>query len=939
MKLFKRILPLFLLILLFTTVASCKKDNKTNYSYPSEVPTYTSKDTFLKVGDLTVTKENVYNRLLNSYGVETLEFLLDDYLLKAELTSEEQAEFEKSLNKRIYGDNYNDMSDEEKEEALAKFEENCLSTGLKVLDSEKNNKLHYENYYKLEFKRELATVKALKKEAEDQNAKAKEDSSVEAKYAESDYLTFFNGKIHPLYTMQLVVFSSYAEALAALENAGVNDLNGEWKDSSDHVYTKDELAAIFDNLATAAYGEVKADKVYKYAELAKLSATGSTDTTIANKVSKLNTSELSTSYTHAPISFSGKWFLAFVKSTSDDYYYDNDETVKFNKEVIKEYNADGTISKLDETIYPTLLELLVKEDINASNTAYKNNTEKVLLKLRQDAGLEIFSEGLEVAYKANYENVYSSLGITDYDAFKATTNTSSTVVAKINGLEINLDAMYQALTDRYGVLLSLLFVQQYAVLGSEYNKVINYSTLEVLDQTKYAEYVATDYTAYKEAFETGSYEANGYPASYGWENFMRDYLGVTSEKEIVVDFSSDLYNDVLDLYTKALYMAELSDVELYLPDGGDAYFLKSAKWTKEYNVLDKALVKEGTTPTLSLAYEEKDIEGVAKKHDTAGNEVDYKKEEYYGHFVITYTNPEGNEVKALTNITVDQRVMETYDEIYNASFTATVSGFYAYYDVDLDGKADDIEGEENLEKRNLAKALTDDIWYYAYSLYQDDVVNKQYPRKTVLEYIQAALRTYSTSTDAIWTNYKKAGLVLATVSSVSYTRTTSQSEELLDDVKTMWEELRTLSSSVMGQTIDPIYRWIENDEVKNVKAMDIANTHEAILSNNAYYRLVITKPTSITAYTYTSSTQEQKPNYYLYTQYLLSTDKRETTIYCSSQFTNYYNPAISQLSSSDIVNKKIMTDAKELLSKVEFSSNNDANKDVLTKLINASLAK
>ena len=63
MRLFKRILPIFLLILAVVTIASCKKDTKTTYTYPNPVPLYTSEDAFVTVDGLTVTKKDVYNKI------------------------------------------------------------------------------------------------------------------------------------------------------------------------------------------------------------------------------------------------------------------------------------------------------------------------------------------------------------------------------------------------------------------------------------------------------------------------------------------------------------------------------------------------------------------------------------------------------------------------------------------------------------------------------------------------------------------------------------------------------------------------------------------------------------------------------------------------------------------------------------------------------------
>ena len=146
--------------------------------------------------------------------------------------------------------------------------------------------------------------------------------------------------------------------------------------------------------------------------------------------------------------------------------------------------------------------------------------------------------------------------------------------------------MFDALTERYGAVITLLFVQQYVVLNSKHNDVMNYVTGEILNSDKYDEYVEADIEAYKESFEDGDFESYGFHASYGWTNFLRDYLGLSEEAAIIVDFNSSLYEDVLALLTKSLYMAEVGDVELVVltdAEGVKTWGLKSAKWAQTHD--------------------------------------------------------------------------------------------------------------------------------------------------------------------------------------------------------------------------------------------------------------------------------------------------------------------------------------------------------------------
>ena len=97
-KLFKRIIPCLLIVLSIFTIVSCKE--KDEYKYPSQVPLYTSNGIFAEVGNLKITNQDVYNRLLQSYGLEELENAIDAELLKdVVLTADQEDDF----NCKLYG--------------------------------------------------------------------------------------------------------------------------------------------------------------------------------------------------------------------------------------------------------------------------------------------------------------------------------------------------------------------------------------------------------------------------------------------------------------------------------------------------------------------------------------------------------------------------------------------------------------------------------------------------------------------------------------------------------------------------------------------------------------------------------------------------------------------------------------------------------------------
>ena len=932
-KLFKRIIPCLIVVLSIFAIVSCKDDTK--YKYPDPVPLYTSNGIFAEVGNLKITNQDIYNRLLQSYGIEELENAIDAELLKdVVLTDDQEKDFQDQMKNLIYGTvDVEELTEEEKADAEKSFKLDMISNGLNIDD--KTSSLYYENYYRLDYKRYVKTLEVLTAEIKEADAELEEDE--EPYFTDSDYLSYFTSNFHKTYKLIIVTFESEKEAIETMKNAGINvdSLLGGWKNADNQALTNEQVVEAFKVMYKKAYKEECTGATeYTYADLLKIQGSSSSSA-IANKAVNLENGE----YTEGPLSYSDRFFLMYAEEVDSAYVYDIDETFKVedNETYIAEKDADNNIVEITDALKEKLFSYLVDNILAISSSAYENNINRVMYELRQAAGLEIFAEGLEIEYKSAYDTVFSTLDITDYEAFKATENTSSTEIAKWNGGSLTVDEMFNALTSRYGAVITLLFVQQYVILNSEHNKVVNYITGEVLDQEKYDEYFEEDLESYKESFENGDFETYGYPSSYGWTNFLRDYLGLTEEAAIIVDFNSTLYDDVLALYTKALYMAEVGDVEAVVLTGDEGvktWGLKSAKWTLTHDTGVK-VVDENVLPAITLAWEEADIEGVPNV-DENNKPVVYAKNDYYGHFVLTTADG-----KYLTNVTADQAVLEAYDDIYAETFSATASGVYVYYDKDFDGTADEFAEDDALA--TSAQQLVTLVWKAAKELYDA----KDYSHKeSMTTYLNIVLREFELASEdsySVWYSYKQEGLRVKIISGSTYSNSSSAHENILTVVKGMWSDIVNYNdedgtaTSLTGQNLDPVYRYVKNSKVYNVTPYTFADKYGSFYADNGFYQLAVTKATARTAYEYKTSTKQQKPSLYIYEQYQLDSDDRDITINCSSQITTYYSPAISRVAGSDVVNKSILTSAKELLSSVKFTENNTKLHADLTYLVEAAL--
>ena len=384
----------------------------------------------------------------------------------------------------IYGTlDVEELTAEEKAEAEKAFELDMISNGLSVDKNTKDSPLYYENYYRLDYKRYVKTIEVLTAEIKEHDAELEEDE--EPYFTDKEYVSYFNNNFPKTYNLIIVTFESAKEAKDIMKQVGINvdSLVGGWKNNANEKLSEAEVVNAFKQMYKLAYNkECPGVEEYTYADLLEFKSSAATDGVIAKKAANLANGE----YTHGPVNYSSRFFLMYAQEVGTDFINAEDESFKVadTDANIAEKDADNNVTKLTDALKEKLFSYLVEQEIGSSSTAYENNINRVMYELRQEAGLEIYAEGLENDYKANYESTFSSLDITEYDAFKATKNESNTEVAKWNGGSLTVDEMFENLTSRYGAVITLLFVQQYVVLSSKHNTILNYATGEVLDNEK-----------------------------------------------------------------------------------------------------------------------------------------------------------------------------------------------------------------------------------------------------------------------------------------------------------------------------------------------------------------------------------------------------------------------------------------------------------------------
>ena len=518
--LLKRILPCLLLIVALVTLASCKgcKDTEgSSSSYPSKIPTIEDPNgTFMQIGDYKVSNQTVYNRLLLSYGLETLIDMIDEDITK-DVTYDSHysdEDFEENLNEIIYGEL---TDEEEKAEALKNFKKGMRASGYFSEEA-------YREFYLLAYKKMNFVVKEFKEYVNEYN----NENPEEPYFSEETIKNHYEQNNLPKVTTIIVTFDSEYQARQTMKAHGIdlNKLNGNWIINNVEA-TPDTIKAVFTAMYNEVNGSGNAEVTYESKDLNKLSSTISST---VYDLEALSEETLTSSYTHAPKTYGSRYFLAL--NVNEDY-----EGI----ESFEETNKDDIVHELVE------------------NTMTEHYITKIFGEKYIEMGLKFYDQGIETRYISSFNDAYKQLGITDYKAFEATKDESSTVIAsyELNGTkkEIKAQELYERLIAQYGSALALSLLQQYSVLSnSEYNTVYNILTGEVLDQEKYDEYYKADIQEYKSAFESGDYAESGFPASYGWNNFLRDYIGVQDEADILIGLDSSLYQDAQDILAKTIWL-------------------------------------------------------------------------------------------------------------------------------------------------------------------------------------------------------------------------------------------------------------------------------------------------------------------------------------------------------------------------------------------------
>ena len=338
-RLFSKLLPCLLVVLVLLGVAGCKESK---YAHPSTEPTISNaSNAFLQLGEKTITKQTVYNRLVQTYGLSTIVEWIDEITLANQEIVEK--DFEEQLNYIIYGTtDISDLDEEELQETYDAFVKQMYAQGYQTEES-------WKAYYELEYKRYAYGLAQFKEYVKELNASEDEKEHV---FVEEDFEIAYNTLYQNDYTAIILTFDSEYEAKQILAYHGIDTskLSFGWVNKEGKALTAQEVKALFTEIHNELNPGVEAEQEYKFLTESYRNELASVSATINNKIKGLSAlNEVNDEnparkcYTSTPLAFGSRYYLALKVSETKTYTEYKDATEE-QKEAVLDYLLESSIT-------------------------------------------------------------------------------------------------------------------------------------------------------------------------------------------------------------------------------------------------------------------------------------------------------------------------------------------------------------------------------------------------------------------------------------------------------------------------------------------------------------------------------------------------------------------------------------------------------------------
>ena len=557
----KKTLPLIIILVLiigFAVTCTVLKKDKVSPSISDGDSVYlsTREDSFT----YTINKGKMYDELKQNVGLSTLITLVNKDLLTKEgfydkVTNEE---IDEALEKDIFADGKDDLTDEEILEKQEEYKDKMYSNyGLRDDDE-------IREYHRLILAKKLYASSKLDKEISDKNAAATTNS--EKYFTDTDYSDYYNKNYQEEFWAVIVPYTTEAQAKNALAQLGISihQTNAEIADDFNYWYwtateaqlTPQEVVKAILDLYNAVYA-YKCENYPTEKILVKEGVQYTIDEfgnyVFNTTVSEDNKLKNTFHYTYKELSDYQTSILNSMKNTWVAYNANSkvEANAKWYTPTVQSYNSGALycyILKIAEQpavemqdVYDEITDALVEAKLT---TTY---IETKMAELRAEYELTIYDVEMEKTYVSSMTNY----GVTH----KTTKKSSKTLVAATSEKEYSTEDLFKAMDYKYGtsIAMSLLNYERF-MTNTKFNTYYDYTKEgkekdKWLDKTKYnelKEQVANE----KLVFTSGTYSSYGYsPSDMTWLEFIKEIYGANDENELLLQY---LFSDLISDYQKKL---------------------------------------------------------------------------------------------------------------------------------------------------------------------------------------------------------------------------------------------------------------------------------------------------------------------------------------------------------------------------------------------------
>ena len=531
----KKLLYSLLILVFALSLFACKKKNETVKTKANPVISNPN-DEFAKLteGSNTYVVKNgeLYLTLKVQAGAETLINMIDKYLLsdvdgKNYYTSVTLDEINEAIDSDVYGDDPDELTDEEKDEKVEDFLETMfVSLNIDATDIHDSK---IQESYRLSLAEKAYAKDMLIKEVKENDEKyaAYEAMSDEEKknatdpvtspyYADNKYQAKYEKDNYNEYSAIIVTFASYRLASIALQAIGVNANDGKWEGLSD-----DQVVSKFIELYNYNYG-------YKGLDLNADSDEFHFTTSDLNNIN----ANIATRIKEKMVckGEEGTWYYGEPYETGSGSLYTF--ILKLSETLAKAW--DDLTDDEKETQKANYLDDLYEDSLTSSYIGKK------MAELRQSKSLVIYDTVLEI----NYQKSVSSYSV----EFNTTDKENNSVVANCGGKDFTADELFSELVKMYAVSgATSILVNKRLINNDDLDPY--YQNGNWVDSNKKAE-LEELIKSEKTNFENGTYKSYGYePATCSWETFIEASYSVRTDEDLLMYYLADA---VSTLYTNEL---------------------------------------------------------------------------------------------------------------------------------------------------------------------------------------------------------------------------------------------------------------------------------------------------------------------------------------------------------------------------------------------------